>query len=108
MYFNNIPCEVCFNTNNLKLRFILPGLNMENVKVTVGQRDNTLNISGKLEKPENLKFSVLEYGDFNYTVPLTPFHLDFDKIVSEYDKGILTVTLPLEDERIKIIAVENK
>jgi HSP20 family molecular chaperone IbpA len=78
---------------------------MDNVSVTLSDRDRNLTVSGKLEKPENLRYTERKYGEFNYIIPLKRFHLKFDAVTSSYDKGILTVELPLEEEKVKTIAV---
>lgn len=74
----------------------LPGLDPKAVQVTVS--DGMLTLSGeksesKEEKQKDYYLSERRYGSFRRAFPL-PRSVDADKIEAQFDKGVLTVTLP--------------
>lgn len=86
----------------------LPGIDQENVKVTL--RDNVLTIKGEKkqeEKEEGKNYHRVErvYGNFERSFSL-PSEVDADEIEANYKDGILNVTLPkVEKEKPKEIAI---
>jgi HSP20 family molecular chaperone IbpA len=95
------------------LRAELPGVDpIEDVEVTV--RDGRLTIKAQRgQTTETGGFSEFSYGSFQRTVPL-PVGADEDDINAVYDRGILTVSVPLSDpgidkhvEVIETIVVED-
>ncbi|MFC1808757.1 Hsp20/alpha crystallin family protein [Candidatus Omnitrophota bacterium] len=76
----------------------VPGLEKENIRVTV--KDNYLTIEGERkletqEQSEDERFFRMErsFGSFQRTIPL-PGQVDETALTAEYKKGVLTITLP--------------
>lgn len=89
----------------------VPGMNKEDIKVTV--RDNVLSITGERQHEKETKektFHRIEraYGKFSRTISL-PSAVDASKIKAAYKDGILTITLSKpESAKPKQIDVEIK
>jgi HSP20 family protein len=79
----------------LVLKLEIPGLNDEDINVSV--ENNTLTVQGerkfeKEEKEENFHRIERRYGSFARTFKL-PNTVDAEKVEAAYDKGILKITL---------------
>ena len=81
-----------------ELRAELPGVDpAEDIEVTV--RDGRLTIKAeRTQTSESNGHSEFSYGSFTRTVPL-PAGADEDEIHATYDRGILTVSVPLLEEQ---------
>ena len=79
-----------------ELRAELPGIDpVEDVEITV--RDGQLRIKGeRAHKEESRGRSEFTYGSFARSVSL-PAGADEDDITATYDKGILTISVPISD-----------
>jgi HSP20 family protein len=79
-----------------EVRAELPGVDpVEDVEVTV--RDGRLTIKAlRARTTESNGLSEFSYGSFSRTVPL-PADADEDDISATYDRGILTISVPLSD-----------
>ena len=89
------PVDVYEDEQNLILKLEIPGLNDEDVNVSV--ENNTLTVQGerkfeKEEKEENFHRIERRYGSFVRTFKL-PNTVDAEKVEASYDKGILKITL---------------
>jgi HSP20 family protein len=89
------PVDVYEDEHNLVLKLEIPGVNEEDLNVSV--ENNTLTIEGerkfeKEEKEENFHRIERRYGSFTRTFRL-PNTVDADKVEASYDKGILKVVL---------------
>jgi HSP20 family protein len=87
--------DVYEDEHNLVLKMEIPGVNDEDLKVSL--ENNTLTVSGerkfeKEEKEENFHRIERRYGAFTRTFRL-PSTVDPDKAEANYDKGILKLTL---------------
>lgn len=80
-----------------EVRAELPGVDpVEDIEVTV--RDGQLTIKAeRAQTSESNGHSEFSYGSFARTVPL-PAGAEEDEINATYDRGILTVLVPLSDE----------
>ncbi len=92
--------DVSETKDNIVLSAEIPGLNKEDIKLSV--QDNVLSLSGekkqeKEEKDANYHRLERSYGSFcrSFTLP-TP--VQPDKVKASYKDGILKVTLPKTDE----------
>lgn len=94
---NIIRVEDEMKEGNYELRAELPGVDPEkDVDITV--RDGVLTIkSERTEKKEANGRSEFSYGSFLRSVTL-PSGADQEGITASYDKGILTVTVPVNEE----------
>ncbi len=87
-------CEISENAEAYTLKFEVPGLKKEDIKVDL--HDNRLTVSGerkeerKEEKDHKVHYSEMSYGSFmrSYTFPLP---VDSEKVEASYDGGILKV-----------------
>lgn len=81
-----------------EVRAELPGVDpIENIEVTV--HDGRLTIKAeRTQTSESNGHSEFSYGSFMRTVPL-PAGADEDDINATYDRGILTVSVPLSDDQ---------
>jgi|SRR5947209_11746926 len=89
------PVDVYEDEHNLVLKLEIPGLNEEDLNVSL--ENNTLTVQGerkfeKEEKEENFHRIERRYGSFTRTFRL-PNTVDTDKVEASYDKGILKVML---------------
>jgi HSP20 family molecular chaperone IbpA len=80
-----------------EVRAELPGVDpVEDIEVTV--RDGQLTIKAeRTQTSESNGHSEFSYGSFSRTVSL-PTGADEDEINATYDRGILTVTVPLSED----------
>jgi HSP20 family protein len=87
--------DVYEDEHNLVLKMEIPGVNEEDLKVSL--ENNTLTVSGerkfeKEEKEENFHRIERRYGSFTRTFRL-PSTVDPEKAEANYDQGILKLTL---------------
>ena len=103
------PCDIYETDKELVLKFELPEVKKEDVKVTM--ENNVLMLRGerKFEEEtdrENYHRIERHYGEFmrSFNVPM---FVDATKIKAEFKDGLLTVTLPKrEDAKAKQIDVK--
>lgn len=89
------PVDVYEDEHNLVLKLEIPGINEEDLKVSL--ENNTLTVTGerkfeKEEKEENFHRIERRFGSFTRTFRL-PSTVDPEKVEAGYDKGILKLTL---------------
>ena len=102
-------CDIFETDKALKLKFELPDVKSENVKVTM--ENNVLVLRGERKfaeetKRENYHRVERHYGAFMRSFNL-PMFVDATKIHAEFKHGVLTVTLPKREEaRAKQIDVK--
>jgi HSP20 family protein len=104
------PVDVYEDEHNLILKLEVPGVNEEDLNVSV--ENDTLTVQGerkfeKEEKEENFHRIERRYGSFTRTFKL-PNTVDSDKVEACYEKGILKITLAKRAEaKPKQIKVGN-
>jgi HSP20 family protein len=102
--------DVYEDEQTLVLKLEVPGVNEEDLHVSV--EDSTLTVQGerkfeKEEKEENFHRIERRYGSFTRTFKL-PSIVDTDKVEAGYEKGILKITLAKRAEaKPKQIKVGN-
>ncbi len=102
--------DVYEDEHNVVLKLEIPGVNEDDLKVSV--ENNILTIQGerkfeKEEKEENFHRIERRYGSFTRTFKL-PNTVDSDRVEAGYDKGILKITLAKRAEaKPKQIKVGN-
>jgi HSP20 family protein len=89
------PVDVYEDEQNLVLKLEVPGVNEEDLNVSL--ENDTLTIQGerkfeKEEKEENFHRIERRYGMFTRTFKL-PTTVDAEKVGANYEKGILKITL---------------
>ncbi len=87
--------DVYEDEHTVVLKLEIPGVNEQDLKVSV--ENNTLTIQGerkfeKEEKEENFHRIERRYGSFTRTFKL-PNTVDSEQVEAGYDKGILKITL---------------
>jgi HSP20 family protein len=92
--------DVYEDEHKVSLKIEVPGIDEKDIDVRV--ENNTLSVRGerkfeKEEKEENYRRVERQYGSFvrNFTLPQT---VDSEKVSANYDKGVLTITLPKKAE----------
>ncbi|XP_078152230.1 26.7 kDa heat shock protein, chloroplastic-like [Carex rostrata] len=104
------PWDIMEDEKEVKMRFDMPGLSKEEVKVSV--EDNTLVIKGEHTKEEGSE----EKGEWwkersasSYDMQLLlPDECDKSNIVAEFKNGVLLVTIPKRPVERKVVDVEIK
>ena len=82
----------------LILKAEIPGIDVKDLEVEVGEDRVTISGEHKEEKrtedkEKNYFHSEFHYGQFHRVIPL-PMHIKTDEIKSDFKHGILTLTLP--------------
>ena len=93
-------CDIFETDKEIVLKFELPEVKKENVKVVTENHVLTLRGERKFEEEtdrENYHRVERHYGEFirSFTVPMT---VDTTKISAEFKDGVLAVTLPKREE----------
>jgi HSP20 family protein len=81
----------------LNLRAILPGVDQNDVRVSV--QNNQLVIEGERKAPEGFEknaYTQLSYGKF-YTAVTLPNGLDYDHVNCRLNNGVLDIQLPISE-----------
>ncbi len=103
--------DILERENEYTVNIELPGVNKDDVKITVENNVMTVRGEKKMEKEsdeKNVHRTERTYGSFQRSFTL-PTHVKSDKIEASYNNGILTVTLPkAEEAKPKEIEVKVK
>ncbi len=90
-----------FETDDiLRVNAELPGMNADDIDVSISENQVTIRGEKKIEREEKKEaYHVMERGQgaFSRTIPL-PFTVDPDRVEASFDKGVLMVTLPKPPE----------
>ncbi len=95
-YSFNPSCEVAENRASYMVKFDLPGISKDQIKIDL--HDGYLTVSGerKEEKKEDDKkrhFSEVYYGSFSRSFSF-PTSVDAEKTEAKYENGVLLITVP--------------
>jgi HSP20 family protein len=90
------PVEVSEADGNVVVKMVVPGVEKEQLDISVA--DNTLTVRGELrkeseEKKKNFYRQEIRYGSFQRAVPL-PVEVEDAGANASLKNGMLTVTLP--------------
>ncbi|MEO0105473.1 MAG: Hsp20/alpha crystallin family protein, partial [candidate division WOR-3 bacterium] len=90
--------------NDIIVEAEIPGMEKENLSVTVSE--NTVTIKGEIKKEKEVKekdYYLCErsYGSFSRTIDL-PTEVDSGKAKANYKNGVLTITLPKKQPEKKL------
>lgn len=98
------PWDIMENEKEFKMRFDMPGLSKEDVKVSV--EDGVLVIKGGHEKEERESdsWSARSYSSYNTRLAL-PDNCLMDKIKAELKNGVLNITIPKGKVEPKVMDV---
>jgi HSP20 family protein len=109
---SGMPAIDMYQTNDdVVVKATLPGLNAEDVDITV--TGETLTLRGEFkqeneEKETNYHIREQRYGSFERSV-LLPTDVESNKAKADFDNGILTITMPIaEAVKPKSITIKAK
>ena len=102
------PVEMVDKGDSVSIMAELPGVNKDEVELTV--LGNTLTIAGEKKLPAEEGVSYIRHerlhGKFRRLIEM-PYSIDPDKIAASYKDGVLTIKLPkAEEAKPKQIKVE--
>jgi len=100
--------EVLGQNGNLVVRADLPGVNKEDVKVEVTDRDLIIQGERKREHEESGRGfyrSERSYGNFSRCIPL-PEGAKTDQAKAQFNNGVLEVSVPVPDSKGRQIPIE--
>lgn len=90
--------ESNWTDNELLLRAIVPGVNEQDVKVTV--QNDRLILEGQRKLPEGWTgngYTQMSYGKFHTAIPL-PSGLNLDKVSCRLHDGVLDIQIPVAEQ----------
>lgn len=105
------PCDIFENQESVKVVLELPGVNPEDVKLSL--ENATMTVRGEKkqvaeEKTETVHRYERNYGAFERRFSL-PNSVDVDAIKANFERGVLTVVLPkVERARPREIPVTSR
>jgi HSP20 family protein len=104
-----LPIDVYVTDEDVVITASVAGADPEKVDITI--EGDTLTIKGEIAEPlGNVDYLLQErvYGTFNRTLRLN-IPVQADKAEASFDKGVLTLTIPKQDEvRTRTIKVTSK
>jgi HSP20 family protein len=104
-----LPVDVYSTANELVVQASVPGLDPEDVEITI--EGETLTIKGEAKAPlDNVEYHLQErhYGPFSRTLALN-MPVQPEQAEAVFEKGMLTLTIPKAEEiRPKVIKVRSK
>jgi HSP20 family protein len=105
---HRLPVDVYSTAEELVIQAAVPGLNPEDVKITI--EGKMLTIKGERRSPlENVDYIIQErrFGPFARTLALNVV-VQADEAEAVFEKGLLTLTIPKAEEvRPKVIKVKG-
>ncbi len=108
----NVPSlDIYQDKDNVYAKVALPGIDPEKINISI--ENNILTLESSVEKKseideKNYYRKEIRYGSFRRNVQL-PTQVEGDKAEAEYEKGILTISIPKKEEvKSKKIAVKVK
>jgi HSP20 family protein len=109
---NNAPSlDIYQDQDNVYARVALPGVDSENIKVSIENSVLTLESSHEKKSEideKNYYRKEIRYGSFRRNVQL-PAHVQGEKAIAEYENGILNIRVPKKkEEKTKKIEVKVK
>lgn len=106
----NLPLDIHTTQDAIVIRASVPGVNPDDVEITV--EGSTVSIRGetKADKPEDGATWLLQeqrYGAFARTIDLA-MPVQADKAEAHFENGVLTLTIPkAEESKPKVIKVKS-
>jgi HSP20 family protein len=105
------PWDTMEDEKEVKMRFDMPGLSKEEIKVSV--QDNMLVIKGEHKKEEGSEekgdnwWKERSVSSYNMQMVL-PDECDRSKVAAEFKNGVLLVTVPKSEIERNVVDVEIK
>lgn len=104
------PLEMSETESEYDIKLQLPGFDMKDINIEVGQDYINVRAENTFEKEhrkKNLYRSEFRYGNFMRTVSF-PSHINTDKTVAEFKDGVLSIKAPKALLRDKVKKLEVK
>lgn len=109
------PWEIKEGENEYKMRFDMPGMTKEDVKVWVEEKmlvvkaekaltEKTASENGKVEVEEEEDWSAKSYGRYSSRIAL-PENIQYEQIKAEVKDGVLYITIPKASVSSKIVDI---
>ena len=94
-----LPLDIVRHDGDVTLRFDVPGIDLEQVEVTVDRGILSVSVKREEERTENDKFFVRErtMGTFTRRVALSE-NLNAEAVEASYDNGVLEVRIPVLEQ----------
>ncbi|MEM4158961.1 MAG: Hsp20/alpha crystallin family protein, partial [Candidatus Anstonellaceae archaeon] len=95
--------DVYETDKDLVAQFDIPGVNKNDIDIKITENNLTVKVEKKAQKEEKGKdFYFLErnYAGFYRCIGLPPY-LKTDQAKAEYKDGVLTITIPKDEKKIK-------
>lgn len=99
--------EVIENDDEFEIDLILPGFKRKDL--SIGIDDHILKVVGEKKKKDKTKFLKISnnYGKFEKSFDLKENNIDYEKVSSSFNDGILSIVLPKNEEaKNKKFAIE--
>jgi len=99
--FENLFADVWEEGNNIFVKFPMPGIKKEDIKIEV--TGDTLSIEGKTQEQkqekDEKKYLLRSSQSYSYSQRFSlPTVVDSDKVEAKFEDGVLTVQLPKAKE----------
>ncbi|KAL8532821.1 hypothetical protein ACS0TY_009146 [Phlomoides rotata] len=99
------PWEIKEAETEYKMRFDMPGMTKQDVKIWVEEKMLVVKAEKLPKKDENINdWSVKSYGKYSSRIAL-PENVEFDKIKAEVKDGVLYITIPKASSRAKVFDI---
>lgn len=104
------PWEIKEGESEYKMRFDMPGMAKEDVKVWVEEKmlvlkaEKVLKKEGQDNKEEEGEWSAKSYGKYSCRIAL-PDNIQFEKIKAEVKDGVLYITIPKASSPGKVLDI---
>ncbi|XP_050206313.1 small heat shock protein, chloroplastic-like [Mercurialis annua] len=101
------PWEIKEAENEYKLRFDMPGMTKQDVKIWVEDKMLVLKAEKKVEKQDeddDEEWSAKSYGKYSSRIAL-PENIQFEKIKAEVRDGVLYISIPKATSFAKILDI---
>lgn len=96
------PWEIKEAETEYKMRFDMPGMTKEDVKVWVEEKMLVVKAEKKDESGDD--WSVKSYGKYSSRIAL-PENVEFDKIKAQVRDGVLYITIPKASSSAKVFDI---
>lgn len=98
------PWEIKESEGEYEMRFDMPGMTKQDVKVWVEEKVLVVKAEKVAKKNSEEEWSAKSYGKYNTRIAL-PENVEFEKIKAEIKDGVLYITIPKPGSNPKILDI---